>query len=388
MLQKAGGLFQLLAELDFGTAFGVKSIYYKSRATNPASAGQIRLGNTEVVSWRNAANSANIDLTVNASNRLAFGTITVPTISSSDTLTNKTMSGSSNTFSSIAYASLVLTNSIVNADISSSAAIAYSKLNLSGSIVNADINASAAIAFSKLAALSSANLLIGNVSNVATSVAMSGDTTISNAGVVAIGSNKVTNAMLAQVSTAIFKGRTTAGTGNVEDLTATQATALLNNFVGDSGSGGTKGLVIAPAAGDAAAQKFLKADGTWSAVSGSALLPQVFGTTASPRSISAASGIAAAGSNMSTTASKQLIFLKGASAGLNTIIATPQIQAGTAVGQEMQLSGESSTDYILLSNGNGLALYGEWFSYDPTSGNNVLILYWDGSVWAEKGRGF
>lgn len=47
---------------------------------------------------------------------------------STDTLTNKTMSGSSNTFSNIAYSSLVLTNSIVNADISTSAAIANSKL--------------------------------------------------------------------------------------------------------------------------------------------------------------------------------------------------------------------------------------------------------------------
>lgn len=34
-------------------------------------------------------------------------------------------------------------------------------------------------------------------------------------------------------------------------------------FVGDSGSGGTKGLVPAPAAGDAAANKFLKASGGW-----------------------------------------------------------------------------------------------------------------------------
>ncbi len=53
-----------------------------------------------------------------------------------------------------------------------------------------------------------------------------------------------------------------------EILTATEATAILNNFVGDSGSGGTKGLVPAPAAGDAAAGKFLKADGTWATSSG------------------------------------------------------------------------------------------------------------------------
>lgn len=50
-------------------------------------------------------------------------------------------------------------------------------------------------------------------------------------------------------------------------LTATEATSILNNFVGDSGAGGTKGLVPAPAAGDAAANRFLKADGTWAAPS-------------------------------------------------------------------------------------------------------------------------
>lgn len=50
-------------------------------------------------------------------------------------------------------------------------------------------------------------------------------TGLPTAGLVA---NAVTNAKLAQVSTATFKGRTTAGTGDPEDLTATQATALLN----------------------------------------------------------------------------------------------------------------------------------------------------------------
>lgn len=90
-------------------------------------------------------------------------------------------------------------------------------------------------------------------------------TTIANSAVttVKIADNNVTNAKLAQVSTATFKGRITAATGNVEDLTVTQATSMLNNFVGDSGSGGTKGLVPAPAAGDAALSKFLAANGGW-----------------------------------------------------------------------------------------------------------------------------
>jgi Protein of unknown function (DUF2793) len=46
--------------------------------------------------------------------------------------------------------------------------------------------------------------------------------------------------------------------------------AQLPALVGDSGSGGTKGAAPAPAAGDAAAGKFLKADGSWSPVSGAA----------------------------------------------------------------------------------------------------------------------
>jgi hypothetical protein len=79
----------------------------------------------------------------------------------------------------------------------------------------------------------------------------------------AVPNDLITNAMLANVGTQTFKGRTTAATGDSEDLTATQATAILNAMVGDAGAGGTKGLVPAPAAGDTAAGKYLKADGAW-----------------------------------------------------------------------------------------------------------------------------
>lgn len=63
---------------------------------------------------------------------------------------------------------------------------------------------------------------------------------------------------------AIFGWDDTAGA--YENLSAAEATAVLNVFVGDSGSGGTKGLVPAPAAGDAS--KFLRGDGTYVAVAG------------------------------------------------------------------------------------------------------------------------
>ena len=66
-------------------------------------------------------------------------------------------------------------------------------------------------------------------------------------GTFALSNDTVTNAILANVATATFKGRTTAGTGDPEDLTVAQALALITSTSG----GGTS--------------NFLRADGTWNA---------------------------------------------------------------------------------------------------------------------------
>lgn len=166
-LQKSGGLFQLLGEVDFGGTYGIKSTYFKSKSADIASVGSLRLSNTDQIAWRNVANSADLVLGVNASNQLEFngsglqGTITVADTSKIDLslvaneLTANIVAGSLvnadiSASAAVAYSKLDLTGAILNADISGSAAIAYSKLNLSNSIVNADISGSAAIAYSKL----------------------------------------------------------------------------------------------------------------------------------------------------------------------------------------------------------------------------------------------
>lgn len=69
--------------------------------------------------------------------------------------------------------------------------------------------------------------------------------------------DSVTNAILANMAQATIKGRAVgAGTGDPTDLTAAQATAILNTF-----AVGLKGLAPATVSGDAT--KYLKGDGTW-----------------------------------------------------------------------------------------------------------------------------
>lgn len=99
--------------------------------------------------------------------------------------------------------------------------------------------------------------------------ALTGDVTTSVGAVATtLATNIVTNAKAAQMAAHTIKGNNTGSTANAIDLTDAQVAAELPAVVGDSGSGGTKGLVPAPASGDAAAGKFLKADGTFAVPAG------------------------------------------------------------------------------------------------------------------------
>lgn len=294
LLSKAGGTFTLTADVDFGATYGIKSNYIKSRSSNIATTGQVRLANADTgIVWRNAANAADLALTVNASNALVFnganvlsagaasivnadvsasasidlsklaaliisralvsdgsGVISVATttatqigylsaatgttgttstnlvFSTSPTLVtpvlgvasatsiNKvtiTAPASSSTLT-IADGSSLITAGAFSITLTSTATTAVtlptsgtlvssadtgtvtSTMIANGTIVNADINASAAIDFSKLATLASGNLLVGSAGGVATSVAVTGDVTISSAGVTAIASGVIVNA--------------------------------------------------------------------------------------------------------------------------------------------------------------------------------------------------
>jgi len=79
------------------------------------------------------------------------------------------------------------------------------------SLVNANLAAGAAIAFSKLAALTSAQILVGNGSNVPTAVAVTGDVGINNAGLTAIAAGVIVDADISG-SAAITGSKIATGT--------------------------------------------------------------------------------------------------------------------------------------------------------------------------------
>jgi len=169
----------------------------------------------------------------------------------------------------IILAKFTAAGEITNSDISATAAIAFSKLAAlaaanvlvgsagnvatsvevtgdisisnagvtaiaSGVVVNADVNASAAIDHSKLAALTAANILVGNASNVATSVEVTGDVSISNAGVVAITADSIVNADV-NTSAAIAYSKLALGSSIVNtDVNASAAIAYSKLNLGTS----------------------------------------------------------------------------------------------------------------------------------------------------------
>ena len=71
-----------------------------------------------------------------------------------------------------------------------------SSMIVDGTIVNGDINATAGIALSKLATSTAGNIIVYSSAGVPTAVAKTGDISISDTGVTAIGSGKVTSTMI------------------------------------------------------------------------------------------------------------------------------------------------------------------------------------------------
>lgn len=71
-LTLSGGSFPLTADANFGSNFGLVSLYFKSVAANIANVGVVRLATTGIIAWRNANNNGNLTLASDASDRLVY----------------------------------------------------------------------------------------------------------------------------------------------------------------------------------------------------------------------------------------------------------------------------------------------------------------------------
>ena len=139
-----------------------------------------------------------------------------------------------------------------------------------GSITPDAVTAVGAVSGSNLSGTNTGDQTITLSSDVAGSGTSSITTTI-QPGV-------VTNAKLANMTGPTVKGRS-SGTGAPSDLDMSTLNGMLPDMVGDSGSGGTHGLVPAPTSGSTAAKKFLRADATWVAPDANDLLPSQAGNS-------------------------------------------------------------------------------------------------------------
>jgi hypothetical protein len=186
------------------------------------------------------------------------------------------------------------------------------------------------------------------------------------------------NVAISIASTAISDA-TAAGRSMLTAANAAAQTALLSVFVGDSGSGGTKGLVPAPIAGDAA--KYLRGDGVFASITGGGDLlasnnlselttPSTarsnlgFGTTGAGNIFGAAINV---GLDASVSGNALTISLKGANgsdpSSTNPVL-IPFRNATLTTGTPEWLSVTAATS-IVISSGSTLG-----------TANNVAFKFW------------
>ena len=114
-------------------------------------------------------------------------------------------------------------NALTNSDAAGQSAITAINSASTGTINSARIASLPYISTS----LTSANIIVGNGSGVATAVGMTGDITIDNTGATTIGNSRVTLAKIANIATGTILGNNTAGDAAPIALTNTQVKTLL-----------------------------------------------------------------------------------------------------------------------------------------------------------------
>jgi len=229
----------------------------KIGAAGATITGELLIGTTGALAFEGATANA-FETYLAAADPTADRTITLPdrsgtviTDGDTGTVTNTMLAGSIalNKLVSLPSGNIIVgNNSNVPTAVAVSGDVTLSTAGVidiaAGAIVNADINASAAIAYSKLAAMTGGTVLVGNSSNVATPTTLTGDVSITNAGVTSVVAGSTSTAGKLQLTDSTSStSTTTAATPNAVKTAYDLANAALPK------SGGTMTGAITFAAG-------------------------------------------------------------------------------------------------------------------------------------------
>ena len=223
-------------------------------------------------------------------------------------------------------------------------------------------------------AVSGSNLSGSNTGDQ--TISLTSDVTGSGIGSFAatIAAGAVTNAKLDSMTGPTVKGRS-SGSGAPSDLSMATLNGMLPNMVGDTGSGGTAGLVPAPTSGDAAAKKFLTAGALWTAPDLNDLTPSQAGNSGkvlstngsttswvaagvgSVTSVSVTTANGVSGSVASSTTTPAISLTLGAitPSSVNSVVVSGSSTPTLAVTGTSSISGSNTGDQTTITGNAGTA---------------------------------
>lgn len=300
---------------------------------------------TKVLAFNLSGMTAARTLTLSSS-QSTTQTLTIPNITASDTLATLGLAqtfSAANTFSAAGTALTVNNNALVSGNVTVGGNLSLQEL------VDSTTTGSGAT----LNSASKSFVVLTNAS-------------LTSLSMIPAGSNGQALILTNQTGASININNQTGGTAANQITTGTAATLALANtasveLIYDNNT--SKWLVVGGSGG------------------GGSTNPTVFGTRASPLSITAGSGLVG-GTNVSTTALMTISFVQG-SGGAVTITASPAIASGTIVGQELQVIGRTNANPLTIPNQSGLV---ELNGSCTLGASDMLTLIWDGTAWVEKSR--
>lgn len=250
-LQKNGGSFVLTAEVDFGATWGIKVAYLKSKSTNSAGSGVIRLSNTDAIAFRNVANTNDISLIPDAVTDGILNYNSVPLVGTTltQTLTNKTLSSPViNTPTGITKSDVGLSNVDNTSDATKNAAVAtLTNKTLTAPVINSPTG------------IVKGDVGLGNVDNTSDATKNAAAATLTNKTIDA-DLNTITNIDNTDIKAAAAIARTKLASGTVSHVLINDGSGVMSSEAQLAISRGGTGQTTASASFDALSPLTTKGD--------------------------------------------------------------------------------------------------------------------------------